>query len=129
MGAGACFAFCVDKVIGCFNKKQDSVPELEAPKEPTVVFGDMSKEKKIEVLVYDEHGILIIKKWMKRPKELIIGKDPHNTFFKDVTMRNQFGHIVGKNIGWYHFDVLVFADDEVYDAIKKHYEKIGIYGR
>ena len=123
---GACFAFCVDKVIGCFNKKQDSLPELEAPKGPTVAFGDTSKKKKIEVLVYDEHGILIIKKWMKRPKELLIGKDPHNTLFKEISTLCHPMHTLER---WTPFDVLVFADDEVYAAIEKHYEKLGIYGR
>ena len=122
---GACFAFCVGKVISCFNKKH----ELKASNDPRLAFGDTSKKKKIEVLVYDPNGNLIIKKWMERPEELHIGKDPHHSFFKGGTMRNQFGHIVGKNIGWYPFDILVLADDEIYDAIKKHYEKLGIWPR
>lgn len=94
---------------------------LSPPKKPYALFGTIKKNK-IQVLVYDHHGIHIITKFIERPDSLIIGKDPKNSLFK-VVGRNKLGEVVLTR--WDSFEYFIFADKDICEAVANHYSKIG----
>lgn len=94
--------------------------ELLTPStKPYALFGTIKKNK-VQVLVYDHHGIFIIKKFIERPDSLIIGKDPKNSLFKAVSRRGNTD--ISR---WESFEYVIFADKDIYEAVQNHYSKLG----